>query len=507
MATISLTSYTPIVSQRYGELEIEIKNSDFNQVQWQEGKTTFVFDFCFFKKITIVNSEEIDFKDVSLGFIDCYIEDIQIREITSKNISIHFLSSIVSGKIQSINLNNVSVNNSISGHLFLMDMETVNISYTEENIFPRRWMRLLKELKINDYHSILSSKTSYYIHNYRKLDFRGNESKEDESGLYLTISKGNKDNRIGYKLTKEEKQLLNINLSLNFDSSNTDIQTIVNDMKLNSLSITGTSSGKISIENCGINNLYLRDFLPKGDTVFYSIGPANINNSNAASGITKHKVEIHKCNLENTWFDNFYFDEYDIVSFFRTKFSKTIFSSCNFPDNYKKFENFQSLQNSHYPENKKDNYHKDQYEIFLQLRNSLESTGNFHESQKLHAVSNDALREIDSIPFWDKVILWANKYSNNHGLSIKSAFLGFFIATIIMYILYLLSLGRIFNCNAFDSSLVSYYFAFIDITHRNDFLVGRKNFGGFTIPVDYLNKLLMSFFIFQFIAAFRKYGK
>jgi hypothetical protein len=38
---------------------------------------------------------------------------------------------------------------------------------------------------------------------------------------------------------------------------------------------------------------------------------------------------------------------------------------------------FSPIENIHYPENRTVNYHKDQYEIFLQLKNALESTGNY----------------------------------------------------------------------------------------------------------------------------------
>ena len=46
-----------------------------------------------------------------------------------------------------------------------------------------------------------------------------------------------------------------------------------------------------------------------------------------------------------------------------------------------------------------------------------------------------------------------------------------------------------------------------NITHRSDFLVEKEEFNGGMLAIDFINKLLVGFFIYQFVAAFRKYGK
>jgi len=100
-----------------------------------------------------------------------------------------------------------------------------------------------------------------------------------------------------------------------------------------------------------------------------------------------------------------------------------------------------------------------------------------------------------------------NKLSNNYGLSIKRPIYWFFSVTICFYIIYLWSLGSIFQSTAFDADLIGYYFSFIDITHRSDFLNKKEDLTGVALTVDYLNKVVMGYLIYQFIAAFRKYGK
>jgi hypothetical protein len=138
---------------------------------------------------------------------------------------------------------------------------------------------------------------------------------------------------------------------------------------------------------------------------------------------------------------------------------------------------------------------------------ALEATGNFHEAQKLYAISNDALRKVKEVSGWDKIILWINRHSNNHGLSVKKPLVLFFFFSIVLYVFYLWSLNRIFNSNEFDASLIGYYFSFIDLTHRSDFLVEKNEFNNCCQFIDSFNKILVSFFIYQFVAAFRKYGR
>jgi len=97
-------------------------------------------------------------------------------------------------------------------------------------------------------------------------------------------------------------------------------------------------------------------------------------------------------------------------------------------------------------------------------------------------------------------------FTNNHGLSIIRPFLLFLVFTIPLYIAYLWSLGRI-NNNSIDYTLFGSYFSFIDLTHRTDFLVNKEEFTGISLALDFINKVVAGFFIYQLIAAFRKYGK
>src|SRR5690606_32654497 len=306
------------------------------------------------------------------------------------------------------------------------------------------------------------------------------------------------DYKVGFFLTEDQKELLNINLHIKYSPEIDHKETKIINSKLNSLSLTGYVNGNLSIESTKVNNWYIRDFTTEFGASFYNISPSKSIES---------KIEIHKSNLDKSWFDNIAFSSYKLISFYRTKFGKTTFTSCDFPSNSTSFESFTALENVHYPENKPDKYYKDQYEIFLQLKWQLEGTGNFYESQKLQAISNDALMKIEDISCWDKFILQTNSLSNNHGLSIARPLKWFVLFSFVLYLLYLISVRRILLDTDFDPTLIGYYFSFIDLTHRNDFLVEKEHFSAWTLSIDYINKVLTGYFIYQFISAFRKYGK
>src|SRR5690606_11531371 len=276
-------------------------------------------------------------------------------------------------------------------------------------------------------------------------------------------------------------------------------ETKISNSRLKSLSISGKTAGSISIENTQINQWYISDFISMGEVSFYNINPFKWEEEKI--------IGMHKCNLDDVWFDNVDFDKYQRISLYRTKLAKSVFTSCNFPQEYSSFERFMPIENVHYPERKSQNHHKDQYEIFLQLKMSLETTGNYFEAQKLQAIAHDALIKIKSISTGDKIILNLNSFSNNHGLSIARPLVWFLILSVVTYLSYLLSLGRLFNSNQIDYNLIGYYFSFIDITHRNDFLVEKDEFNFFSLTIDYVGKVIFGFLIYQFIAAFRKYGK
>jgi len=499
MKEIFLKPYSIIENTDYSsDTKIIIRASDFTNVPFQDGRITFSFIGCRFKKLEIENSETIDFKDISIQFIYCFINEINVENIIITNFSIFFGSSILQGRIKNENLRSVEANNCLlNNSLFLIDLKRAVVSYTEENIFPIRWKKLLKSVNAT-LENLLTEKHSFYIYDCKNIVFTVNENKTDKKAIYK-IPYDNV-NKIGYYLSDEEKQKYKVSLSVQYSADKEHTLTKIINAKLLALSLSGYSTGELQIENCNIDSWYIRSFSAQLGANFYDIKPFRKETEET-------KLEIHKSNLDKVWFDNVAFDDYSKISLYRNKFGQTTLTACDFPSKYKDFNKIQTIENIHYPERKDKNYFKTRYETFLQLKKQLEASGNFYEAQKFQAISNEALKNVENLPYWDRVILKINSLSNNHGLSIKAPFIATIAISVFFYIVYLWTLGRMFNCNVIDWNLFGYYFAFLDITHRTDFLVSKSELNGFSLTIDYFNKIIVGFLIYQFVAAFRKYGK
>lgn len=493
---IQIKPYETVVNQNYGTVILKITPEIFNGVTYLNNQTNLNFNNCKFQQLIIINETEVEFENISLHFSFCQIQDIQIENIVTEQISLHFHGCIINGNINNNKIRSVSINNCITPSLFLQYQNRIDVSYTEENIFIKKWVSLLKKSDIVSANKLINNKQSIYINHSKIINFRFNHNNIKKFGVNRS-EYGNKDEYyLRYHLTKKDKNDLNINLHIDFSGEN-DIQLKIQNCIFNSFSMKGNANGKISVENTKINNLYIREFSSESEMLLYDISAYKKDS----------KFEIHKSNMDNCWFDNIDFNGYKLLSLYRSRFANSTFTSCNFPQNNLDFEKFKTLENIHYLDKKPQNYYKDQYETFLQLRKSLEGTGNYYEAQKLSAISKESLRKVSSLPESDKFILWLNGFSNNHGLSIKLPLFGLFGFSILFYILYLYSMDRIFKCTAFDFTLVGQYFTFLDPTHKNDFLIKKEEFTFWTLFFDFANKIIVGFYIFQFISAFRKYVK
>jgi hypothetical protein len=208
MNTIFLTPYTLIENTDYPtDTKIVIRASDFENVLFQDGRITFSFINCRFKKLEIENTDTIDFQDISIQFISCYIEEITVENIITTNLSIFFGSSILQGRIKNSNLLSVTVNNCfLNNSLFLLDLKRAIVSYTEENIFPIRWKRLLKSVNTT-LKRLLLEKQSFYIYDCKEIVFNFNENSTDKIGLYKRPHSNNIENKIGYFLNEAERKI------------------------------------------------------------------------------------------------------------------------------------------------------------------------------------------------------------------------------------------------------------------------------------------------------------
>ena len=107
----------------------------------------------------------------------------------------------------------------------------------------------------------------------------------------------------------------------------------------------------------------------------------------------------------------------------------------------------------------------------------------------------------------DIFTLWLNKISNLHGESWARALAFLFVSAIFFYLLYLLTICRLFNGNSIDWNLFGYFFQYFNPAHDIRFIDENLKINGWTVFVDYLGRLFVAYGIYQFIAAFRKHTK
>ena len=497
MQVILLKPYDPLPKGEYSDTTLSIDIGMFANVRPESGKITFVVSECNFKSLIVRNRDKIPFDNISIAFFGCIIKNLEVKEVETENLDMGFYGCMLEGRISAPKLTGIEVSNSIiTNGLFLLKQRNVRVNYSDNNLHPIVWRRMMKKVGIT-FNELITKKQSFHIHDPESITFAISKNQNTKPGL-LKLPFGLKDNKYTYVLSIGEWGKVDLNLHIKFNKNIDNQKVVISKAQLHSLTLSGRTEASISIEESHIDNMYLYEFSPKGQTSFYGINPLAKNET---------KIGIHKCNLDDVSFDNVRFDQYSRISLYRSKLAKAVFTSCDFPDTYSSFERFLPIDNVHYPDRRTLSHHKDQYEIFLQLKQALEATGNYYEAQKLQSISHEALKRVPSIANDDKTILEVNSFSNNHGISISRPFWWFICVSIGFYLLYLLSLGRLFTDSEFDSTLVGYYFSFIDITHRTDFLVDKTEYNGWSLAIDSLAKLIMGFFIYQFIAAFRKYGK
>lgn len=120
---------------------------------------------------------------------------------------------------------------------------------------------------------------------------------------------------------------------------------------------------------------------------------------------------------------------------------------------------------------------------------------------------------------WEKVNLWLNKVTNNHGQSwIRPLFL-LLISSGIFFTIYCLTLGYKIEIDSYDNfklflNNLSYFFEFLNPIRKSDFLpqvlLGSENISqisNLTFLTDSIAKIINAYLLYQFIAAFRKFGR
>lgn len=269
-------------------------------------------------------------------------------------------------------------------------------------------------------------------------------------------------------------------------------------VKLKRCFFRGKFDGDIKLYGLRIDEFVMSNFSVSNECVIFGLQPSSPDDSDS-------RLSFVFSNLDNIWFDNVNFSKYDTVLFDTTRLGKVKFSSCYMP---KKLSDYSRFKTSIFSEDDyKEKYNQRRYDTFLELKNVFLASGNKYEAYKLDAVSKEALLRSESLTGQDKLIFWLNRLSNNHGLSIVRPFTWYFVIGLIGYVFFLLSIERCFLVIPVDYGLGGHYFSFIDLTSKSNFLGDKIEVGSFGIFWFWLFKLLLVYLAYQFVSAFRRFGK
>ena len=389
---------------------IDLRKIDFESNLTQNGRTDINFSNCTFNRLVIENHEEIQFKEISIHFSGCYIENLLVNKIASDNISFSFSSSVIRGGIGSTKIKQVHVQDCISQNFVFHNQRKLTISLSTQGINILLWRNIFKRKKIS-HTDVLAFGQNFSLFNCQEIDIHGSRKMPDKNGVFRDKNKHAKYLRYLYNLNDIERAQLKVRLDISVYNSDHIPINIIRNVEFDQLKLN-LNQGETKLENCTIEDLVLANFTSKSDIQLYNIKPIS----------NEGKLSIHRCNFENARFDNVEIDRYHI-SFYRSNLAKIIFSSCSFPKNYKHFDSISQIEKF---DDQKEHYYKNQYEMLLQLKAAFDATGNYYESQKIQSISMEALKKAD-LKGGDKLILSLNWLSNNHGLSICRPFILFWV--------------------------------------------------------------------------------
>jgi len=285
---------------------------------------------------------------------------------------------------------------------------------------------------------------------------------------------------------------------------------IIKNAVVESLKLEGINC-EVIVENTKCGGLHIHDSTPK-QLKLYNIEKLTFENKTSV-------FNVEDSDLTNAWFDKVKLNSFTICNFYRTTLENTTFSSTVFP---KKIE---ALIYPFTSKTEKD-YHEALYENYRQIKTALLKQNNRMQALEMHTEMYNAIMKSKNLECQDKIILCTNQISNNHGTSISKAFVLSISLIFIIGIIYCLALPNApykFGWNGYESFLLaveeSYIFIKYNIksffilanpTHKLSSLItvnGGEELSDANYFISFLSRLFIAWAYFQFVSAFRKFGK
>jgi len=149
--------------------------------------------------------------------------------------------------------------------------------------------------------------------------------------------------------------------------------------------------------------------------------------------------------------------------------------------------------------------------FYSQLKSTFESTGDLVIANKFHAHELDSyyneLKWKDNC--FTKIPLFISKWSNYYGENWVFALMGLIFFTIVFKNVFYFSIYRcnlLNNVIELDYYLISLIDAFNPIRDFQELMPGKPHIGAVSFGIDFIGRIITTFYIYQFIQAFRRYG-
>lgn len=256
---------------------------------------------------------------------------------------------------------------------------------------------------------------------------------------------------------------------------------------------------QLLFSNCQIRNILFDQFVNFGYISFTNISP-NFKIQDLGKILIKNsnlgKIDFVNCNL-NEYEIDFLNSRINEISIIGGNFDKRI----NSPINKNEINTQEKL---FYGQLKKS------FENIGNLPLSIDANANFMEAH-LKSIKNEESNYSykNAIEYFN---IWLNKVSNQHGKSTSVALTSLILVSIYLYSIFCISLSinKKLMEFTFNNSILfaSGYLEFINPLHKLDsileiFKISKTN--NLSKFLDVSSKLIISYFIYQFIQAFRKY--
>lgn len=256
------------------------------------------------------------------------------------------------------------------------------------------------------------------------------------------------------------------------------------DCDIDNLKITYSPTGSTNTELCysRLNHLEIVNYQgSKSDTLIFDNITINKTKGNGVvfSDSSINNIDFLHCDFRST---NLHLNESDITDF--SSFNNKWFSKI-------------LTRNE---EDEKENEIRDGYRKFRSILNkqSDQISELYFKSKELGAYSKELSWQKD---FQTKLLLTVSKWTNNHGLSWSYALIWLFTVGFLFYLIYNITLQD------FSGFGLGNYFQFLNPVHNLYFQVSDGEISQYAITVDMVSRVLSAFFIYQFIASFRRFGK